>query len=111
MNRPTIVCLCGSTKFKDDFTYWQLSETIAGKIVLSIGCSMKDDTDIFGNLSPSELRLTKAKLDVLHFAKIDLADEVVILNINNYIGESTEREIEYAKMRGKIIRYVNTKGE
>jgi hypothetical protein len=107
MERPTIVCLCGSTRFKDAFTDAQLDETLKGKIVLTIGCNLRTDKEIFGQLSPGELRLIKAKLDILHFAKIDLADEIFILNIDNYIGESTEREIEYAKMRGKRIRYKN----
>jgi hypothetical protein len=106
MNRPVIVCLCGSTRFKEQFTDCQLSETIAGRIVLTIGCNMKSDQQIFGHLEPKELRAIKARLDVLHFAKIDLADEILVLNVNRYIGESTEREIEYAAMRGKKIRYI-----
>jgi hypothetical protein len=106
MEKPTIVCLCGSTRFKDAFTKAQLGETLARKIVVTIGCSLRDDDDIFGHLSEKELRLVKARLDVLHFAKIDLADEVFILNVDGYIGESTEREICYAEMRGKKITYL-----
>jgi hypothetical protein len=106
MKTPIIVCLCGSTKFKDAFTEAQLSETMAGRIVLTIGCNMKSDQEIFGHLEPKELRLIKARLDVLHFAKIDISDEILILNVGGYVGESTEREIEYAKMRGKHIRYL-----
>lgn len=106
MNRPIIVCLCGSTKFKDAFTASQLTETIAGKIVLTIGCNMKSDQEIFGHLDQKELRAIKVRLDVLHFAKIDLADEILVMNVDGYIGESTEREIEYAAMRGKTIRYL-----
>lgn len=106
MDRPKIVCLCGSTKFKDAFTEAQLNETLDGKIVLTIGCSLRSDDEIFEHKSKSQLRLIKAKLDVLHFAKIDLADEILVLNVDHYIGESTEREIEYAKMRGKEIRYL-----
>ncbi len=106
MDKPKIVCLCGSTRFKDDFTKAQLDETLAGKIVVTIGCSLRDDNDIFGHLNESDLRLVKARLDILHLAKIDLADEVFILNVNGYIGESTEREICYAEMRGKQIKYL-----
>ena len=106
MNRPVIVCLCGSTKFKDAFTASQLAETMAGKIVLTIGCNMKNDQETFGHLDAKDLRLIKARLDVLHFAKIDLADEILVLNVGGYIGESTEREIEYAAMKGKVIRYL-----
>ena len=104
--RPIIVTLCGSTKFKDEFTKAQLEETLKGKIVLTIGCNMKSDKDIFGMLTDAALRVIKARLDVLHFAKIDLSDEFLVLNVGGYIGESTEREIIYAEMRGKEIRYL-----
>lgn len=106
MIKPIVVTLCGSTKFKDAFTKSQLEETLEGKIVLTIGCNMKSDTEIFGELGPKALRLVKAKLDVLHFRKIDLSDEILVLNIDNYIGESTEREIEYARSIGVKIRYL-----
>ncbi len=106
IRRPKIVCLCGSTKFKEQFIKSQLDETLMNKIVLTIGCNMRDDAEIFKDLSSSEFRLVKAKLDVLHFCKIDLADEILVLNVGGYIGESTEREIEYAKIHGKTIRYL-----
>lgn len=106
MIKPRIVCLCGSTRFSNAFVEAQLNETLAGKIVLTIGCNLKNDTEIFSHLSDSELRLVKARLDVLHFAKIDLSDEILVLNVGGYIGESTEREICYAEMRGKEIRYL-----
>jgi hypothetical protein len=106
MNRPTIVCLCGSTRFKDAFVEANLRETLAGRIVLSIGCDQRTDSDLFEELATGNVRLMKARLDVLHMAKIDLADEVMILNRDGYIGESTEREIEYARMRGKVIRWL-----
>ena len=104
--KPKIVCLCGSTRFKDQFTEWQLRETLDGKIVLTIGCNMKSDTEIFGRLSPAELRLTKARLDILHFHKIALSDEILVLNVGGYIGESTEREIVYAESIGVDVRYL-----
>jgi hypothetical protein len=49
-----------------------------------------------------------AKLDELHFRKIDLADWILILNYDGYIGESTRKEIEYARSIGKIIRYLES---
>lgn len=104
-NQPTIVCLCGSTRFKDTFSQAQLEETLAGKIVLTIGCNMKSDTEIFSHLSDSEFTKIKAGLDELHFRKIELADEVLILNVDGYIGESTRNELNYATELGKIIRY------
>jgi hypothetical protein len=77
-------------------------------VLPSIGCPHQQDSDLFCDLAEGEVRLTKAKLDVLHFAKIDLSDEILVLDCDGgYIGESTEREIEYARMRGKAIRYLS----
>jgi len=106
MDRPTIVCLCGSTRFGDAFREANLRETLAGNIVLSIGCNMKSDTEIFGHLPTDKLDAIKARLDELHLRKIDLADEVLILNVGGYIGESTRRELEYARAHGKGIRFL-----
>ena len=103
---PTIVCLCGSTKFKDAFTKAQLEETLAGKIVLTIGCNMKSDQEIFGHLSPEQFAATKGALDQLHFRKIELADEVLILNVGGYVGLSTCDELNYAKALNKKIRWL-----
>ena len=101
-----IICLCGSTKFKDAFTKAQLDETLAGKIVLTIGCNMKSDTEIFGHLDKQEFDAIKLRLDDLHKRKIDLADEVMILNVGGYIGESTRSELNYALKLGKPIKYL-----
>ena len=106
MNKPTIVCLCGSTRFWKQFQEVNAKLTLDGIIVLSVGCDMKTDTKLFGGVSPETLRLVKAKLDVLHFRKIDLADYIYVINVGNYIGESTEREIEYAKSLGKHVYYL-----
>jgi len=103
---PTIVCLCGSTRFSDAFHQANLRETLAGKIVLSIGCDMRSDTDIFGHLPEDELAAIKARLDELHMRKIDLADEVLILNCGDYVGSSTSRELAYARSLGKTIRFL-----
>lgn len=104
-SRPKIVCLCGSTRFEDTFEKANLEETLAGHIVLSIGCNTKSDAELFSRMSEDELKKIKIKLDVLHLRKIDLADEIFVLNVDGYIGESTSREVEYARSIGKPIRY------
>lgn len=104
--KPIVVCLCGSTRFKDAFTDAQLRETLSGRIVLTIGCSLRDDGEIFRGLSNSELHDVKSRLDELHKRKIDLADEVLILNVGGYIGDSTRSELLYAKELGKKIRWL-----
>ncbi len=110
-NMPTIVCLCGSTRFGEAFRQANLDETLAGKIVLSIGCDMKSDDEIFKNMSKEEFQNIKQKLDELHFRKIELADEVLILNVDGYIGESTGRELAYAYKLGKFVRYLKSPQE
>jgi hypothetical protein len=103
---PKIVCLCGSTRFKDAFVQANLEETLKGKIVVTIGCDTRSDDEIFANMTPHEKMVTKCKLEALHMCKIDLADEVLILNVGGYIGESTCRELEYARLVGKTIRFL-----
>jgi hypothetical protein len=103
--RPVIVCLCGSTRFLHAFQDATLRETLAGRIVLSIGCNTKSDDDLA--LEPVD----KDALDLLHLFKIDLADEILILNVGSYVGESTRREIAYARMQGKRIRWLEPVGE
>jgi len=109
--KPVIVTLCGSTKFKDEFVSANLRETLKGKIVLSIGCDTKTDDDIFGHLSEEEFKKTKEKLDWLHKRKIDISDEILVLDVNGYIGESTKGEIDHAKSCNKRIRYLSEESE
>jgi len=103
---PTIVCLCGSTRFSNAFREANFKETLAGRIVLTIGCDTRTDDDLFGQLPEAEMDRIKAQLDALHLRKIDLADEVLILNVGGYIGASTRKELEYALRQGKRVRYL-----
>ena len=103
--RPKIVCLCGSTRFWRTFQQAGLQETLAGNIVLSIGAASGTDDEHFGNLPREEYDRVKAMLDELHLRKIDMADEVLILNVDGYIGESTQRELDYAFGQHKTIRF------
>jgi hypothetical protein len=105
MEKPKIVCLCGSTKFKDAFDEANYQETMQGKIVLSVGFFMHST----GNKHGESIGATpeqKIALDELHKRKIDIADEVLILNVGGYIGSSTKSELEYAIALGKEIRYL-----
>lgn len=102
---PTIVCLCGSTRFKAAFDDANYKETMAGKIVLSVGFYMHASGNRHGDGVGCDDQ-QKIALDVLHKRKIDLADEVLVLNVGGYIGESTRSEIAYASALGKPIRYL-----
>jgi hypothetical protein len=101
---PTIVVLCGSTRFSDAFREANLRETIAGRIVLSIGCDLRSDGELWPD--PAERERIKVELDELHKRKIDLANQVLVLNVGGYVGESTRAEIDYARSLDKPIRYL-----
>jgi hypothetical protein len=102
---PQIICLCGSTRFYDEFQRANLLFTLKGYIVLSIGCDTKSDQDI---AEISNIGEVKVKLDSLHMWKVLLADTVHILNKHGYIGESTRNEIEHARRYHKDITYLET---
>jgi len=102
--RPEIVCLCGSTRFGQAFQDANLRLTMAGQIVLSIGCDTKLDNELWSD--PDTAARLKVELDELHKRKIDLADRVLVLNVGGYIGESTRSEIEYAEKLGRPVEYL-----
>lgn len=99
---PRIVCLCGSTRFIETFQQAEYAETLAGRIVLTIGCDSKSDDALFQGPDAAEI---KERLDELHKRKIDVAGEILVLDVGGYIGESTRSEIAYAHTHGKRIRY------
>lgn len=105
--RPKIVCLCGSTRFYSAFQEANYRETMAGKIVLSVGFYPHSQDKAHGEdkgCTPEQ----KIALDVLHKQKIDLSDEVLVLNVGGYIGDSTRSEIEHATKAGKPVRYLES---
>lgn len=102
-SKPIIVCLCGSTKFYDAFQKANYDETMAGKIVLTVGFYPHCNKHGEGVGHDS---IEKIALDELHKRKIDLCDEVLILNVGGYIGSSTASEIAYAKENNKPIRWL-----
>ena len=96
---PRVVCLIGSTKFKTEYREAEKFFTRTGKIVLTCG--------LFGHADGIQLsEAEKADLDRLHLWKIELADFVHVINPGGYIGNSTRREIQFAKDRGKHITYM-----
>jgi hypothetical protein len=102
---PKVVCLCGSTRFLDAFRKAEYDATLAGQIILTIGCDSKSDAELFKGPDATEI---KARLDDLHKRKIDLADEILVLNVGGYIGDSTRSEIDYARRTGKPVRWLET---
>ena len=95
-----VITLCGSTRFKDAFIKEQKRLTLEGNIVISVG--------LFGHSGDGEVwdEGTKEMLDDMHKRKIDMADEIFVINVGGYIGSSTRSEIEYTKAAGKAIHYL-----
>ena len=95
-----VITLCGSTKFKEHYLEAQKRLTLDGNIVISVG--------LFGHSGDNEVWTegTKAMLDDMHLRKIDMADEIFVINVGGYVGESTRSEIEYARQNGKAVRYL-----
>ena len=95
-----VITLCGSTKFKEQYLEAQKQLTLEGNIVISVG--------LFGHSGDDEVWTegTKAMLDDMHKRKIDMADEIFVINVGGYIGESTRSEIQYAIETGKDVRYL-----
>jgi dienelactone hydrolase len=93
-----VVCLCGSTRFRVEFTEANRTLTMAGFIVVAPGVFQHDGDP----LTDEE----KEILDKLHLRKIDLADSIFVVNPGGYIGDSTRREITYALRSGKHVRYL-----
>jgi hypothetical protein len=95
-----VITLCGSTRFKEAFMEETKRLTLEGNIVISVGC--------FGHSGDDEVWTTdtKAMLDDMHKRKIDMADEIFVINKDGYIGASTRSEIMYAESMGKKVRYL-----
>lgn len=127
---PTVVTLCGSSRFKEQHEEAQRNLTLEGKIVIPMG--------MYGHLEGIDMDgEIKKQLDVLHFRKIDKSHEIFVVNpevpvcakcsritesnswCNScvdwalgmkripYIGDSTKNEIAYAISTGTVVKYLN----
>ncbi|MFT2750326.1 hypothetical protein ACMT9U_12165 [Clavibacter sp. Sh2036] len=95
-DRPEIVCICGSRRFAADMRAANLDLTLSGAIVVAPGEGSAALTDE-----------QKAALGALHLRKIDLADRVLVVNPGGYVGESTRREIAYARAAGTPVSFTD----
>lgn len=100
--RMKVITLCGSTRFKEQFLKQQKRLTLEGNVVISVG--------LFGHSGDEEVCKPgmKEMLDKMHLQKIDMADEIFVINVGGYIGESTKREIAHAEQAGKPVRYLES---
>jgi len=110
-DRPKIICLCGSSRFIESFAVlaWELEK--AGNITVGLHYLPPSYSREHIPDHLAEYEGIAKQMDELHLRKIDLADEVFVININGYIGESTSREIDYATKLGKPIKYLEPVGQ
>ena len=100
INGFKVITLCGSTRFKDEFLEAQKRLTLEGNVVITVGLFGHSGDDVVWTEGVKDM------LDRQHLAKIDLADEIFVINVGGYIGDSTRREIAYAEFKGKSISYL-----
>ena len=96
-----VITLCGSTKFKDEFIKAQKELTLKGYIVISPCLFAQSGDEEALNADIREM------LDAMHRRKIDMSDAIMVIDVGDYIGESTKKEIEYAKSQGKFVYFYN----
>lgn len=107
MGKYKVITLCGSTRFKEAFMEAQKELTLAGNIVISVGIfGHSENDDMLKGMDDDNLAQTKIMLDDMHRCRIDMADEIYVINVNGYIGNSTKSEIDYAKATGKKVNYL-----
>ncbi len=92
-----IITVCGSLKFKKEMM------KVAEKMALDGYCILTPVYPVSENIERTKEQLIKLK--EAHFKKIELSDAILVVNIDNYIGDSTNLEIDYAKKLGKEIIY------
>lgn len=104
-DKPRIVTICGSSRYVDIMAVmgWLLEKE--GVIVHNLHLlPWWYETDCADHVAEHEG--VSSDMDILHFKKIDISDEVFVVNWGGYIGDSTRNEIDYAKATGKKIRYI-----
>lgn len=103
----TVITLCGSTRFKNEFMEVQKKLTLEGNIVISVGLfGHSGDSEVWDGMDEGTLSKTKEMLDDMHKRKIDMSDAIYVINVGGYIGDSTRSEIQYAKDQGKEVLYL-----
>ena len=103
----TIITLCGSTKFYDETEKVARDLSVNGFLVLRTSFYSKSrDNELFERMTENEKKYIIEKMIKEHDTMIDMSDGIYVVNPNGYIGESTKREIEYAKDKGKFVLYL-----
>jgi hypothetical protein len=94
------ITLCGSTKFKKEFEAINKRFSLEGHVVYTVS--------FFGHSEQEKIdQLDKEILDAVHLKKIDNSEGIFVINVDGYIGESTQNEIDYANQTGKFVKFLS----
>jgi len=104
INGTKVICLCGSTRFTPEMM--MLAWEYAKQGVLAIGWFVRPIKEGEPTHHLAEAEGVAEILDELHLRKIDLSDEVHVVNVGGYYGDSTRKEIAYAESQGKPVRFL-----
>ena len=98
-----VTTICGSMRFMSQMLEQASSLSMAGHIVLMPFCVFEG--------AAQQSSESKKMLDAMHFAKISMSTGIFVVNPGGYIGESTRREIEYARETGKKVEFLVPESE
>lgn len=100
------ITLCGSTRFEPQFKEWNHKLAIAGHTVYSLSLFAREATDVGkeGKITISDSE--KVTLDLVHLDKILNSEAIVVIDVDGYTGFSTKREIQWARMQGKLVYWI-----
>ncbi len=103
------ITLCGSTRFKKEFDEWNHRLAVAGHAVYSLSIFAREEKDVGKDGAPTITEAEKITLDLVHLDKILNSDAVVVIDVDGYVGFSTGREVQWARMQGKRVYWVTDK--
>jgi len=102
------VTLCGSTRFEPFFHEWNHKLAVAGHTVYSLSLFGREEKDVGKEGNKTVTEAEKITLDLVHLDKILNSDAIVVINVGDYVGFSTSREIQWARMKGKAVFWAYT---
>lgn len=105
MQKPKTIVMCGSSRF---IQIMAVAEWFLARDELAITMGLNLLPPWYPDCPPDHLAEHEGcakEMDELHLRKIDLADEIFVVDWDDYIGGSTAKEIEYALKNDKYVRY------
>lgn len=93
-----IITICGSLKFQNEMKQIAEEMELKGHCILPVIYPTKSDKNAY---TEEELKM----FDKMHKEKIKLSNAILVVDLNGYIGNSTQNEIEFAKSLDKEILY------